>query len=115
MAESKNEAAYVLPEDAASSSEYQVFPNFPGRWLPGSPVLVSDLGMSADEAAARIKELGLPLKRVNAKPSQRAEAPRHVGQMVSVATLASGEPEAQAAPPSEEPAAPLPPDEGEKA
>ena len=47
--------AYVFPEEAASSSEFKVFPDFPGRYLPGEPVGVTDMGMTAAEAAERLK------------------------------------------------------------
>lgn len=68
MAESK-ETAYVLPEDAMPTTEAQVFPGFNGVFFPGEPVAVTDLGYTATEAAALVKELGLPLKKTTAKPT----------------------------------------------
>ena len=69
MAESKT--AYVLPEDEAHVMEYQQFPGFPGLFFPGVPVPLEELGFSsASEAADRIAELGLPLKRVTGKAAE---------------------------------------------
>jgi hypothetical protein len=68
MATEKKEAAYVLPEDAVSSSEPQHFGVVPGLWTAGEPVAVSDLGLTADEMAALVKEHNLPLKKTTAAP-----------------------------------------------
>jgi hypothetical protein len=54
--------ALVLEEGAVSHGEPVHFANFPGLWIEGQPVAVSELGFDDDDAAfARAEELGLPL------------------------------------------------------
>lgn len=60
------EVAFVLPEEHASSLEPHTFPGFPGLFVPGEPVGVSRLGMTATEARAAVKELDLPLHETKA-------------------------------------------------
>lgn len=63
--------AYVLPADAAPNSEAQVFDGFPGRWLPGEPIALAELELDEAEAAKRVKDLNLPLKKTTADAKDR--------------------------------------------
>ncbi len=57
------QTALVLDDDSVAHGEPVHFGNFPGLWVVGQPVAVSELGFeSEDEALARVEELGLPLK-----------------------------------------------------
>jgi len=54
--------ALVL-DDTVSAPEAKHFANFPGLWITGHPVAVSELGFdSEEEALAAVEALGLPLK-----------------------------------------------------
>lgn len=59
----KKEAALVLPVEAATVAAPVTFPPFPGEYAPGEPVAISSLGISADEAAAMIEDMNLPLEK----------------------------------------------------
>jgi hypothetical protein len=63
-------AALVLPVNRSSSVEPQTFPGFPGLWVPGVAVAVSDLGLTSDEAATLVREMGLPLVAGEAKSDE---------------------------------------------
>jgi len=84
----KKEAAYVLPEDASTSSEPQHFGAvFPGLHTPGVATAVSDIGdasFDADAAAKAVKEHGLPLEKTSAAPGDApsgASAPSEPAQI----------------------------------
>lgn len=62
------EKALVLTDEFAATSvagEPVHFGTFPGRWVPGRPILVSDLGLDLADARERVRAGGLPLKEVN--------------------------------------------------
>lgn len=81
--------AYVLPEDAATvTGEAQVFPGFPGEFVPGEPVAYTDLGFATvKEADAKIAELNLPLRKATGKDG--AEPRFAAGEMISGADVPS--------------------------
>ncbi|MGH8984921.1 MAG: hypothetical protein ACRDY6_13745 [Acidimicrobiia bacterium] len=64
----------VLPAEAVSSSEAQVFGGFPGVYVPGEAVAIETLGLTRDEARERVKELGLPLKEARAEAPEAEQA-----------------------------------------
>jgi hypothetical protein len=65
------EAAVVLPESSASIRDWMTFPGaFPGVFMPGVPVLLSDLGLSELEASELLAATpDLPLEQTTAKPT----------------------------------------------
>lgn len=79
------ETGYVLPLEAASSSEPQSLPGVPGLWTPGEAKAASELGLSVGEMREMVSDLNLPLKekRVDAPPDDLFE---RTGGMVSGAT-----------------------------
>lgn len=59
------ESALELDVPTAEAGVEVHFSNFPGLWAPGRPIAVAALGFAtADDAAAAVDELGLPLKAV---------------------------------------------------
>jgi len=71
MANTKTkEAAWVLPKDAASSTEAHWFPDFPGLWTPGVPNCAVDLGLTPADMQTLVDAQGesFPLKRTTAVP-----------------------------------------------
>lgn len=61
----KNPNAIVLPASSSSVAEAQGFPGMPGRYLPGEPVLLRSLDLTAEEARSLIDDLGVPLELVD--------------------------------------------------
>jgi hypothetical protein len=81
MAESKV-TAFVLPTEAVVGTDAVHFGGFPGIWVPGQPVEVTELGFaSLQDARERRDELGLPLKETKvavgkgAMPERENHAP----------------------------------------
>jgi hypothetical protein len=71
MAEQKK-TAFVLPEEAVSSTEPQTLEGFPGVFTPGVPVAVEDLGLTPAEAKDLLKEFpNLPLETTTAVPEKK--------------------------------------------
>lgn len=57
-----DQPALVLEDDSVSHGEPVHFGGFPGLWIKGQPVAVSELGFeSVDDAHKRVDELNLPL------------------------------------------------------
>lgn len=56
----ESENAVVLAEDALVH-DAATFVGMPGVYAPGNPVLLTTIGLDADEALERIESLGLPL------------------------------------------------------
>jgi len=74
---SSKHVGYVLPEEHSSSMSLQVFPGFPGRFMPGEPLALMHMGIDEDEADALIAEQGLPLEKVelSAQKAKKAYVP----------------------------------------
>ena len=65
MATAKKMVGYVLPKDGVVADNHVVFGGFPGRFLPGEPLSLQQLGLEDESAAdALIKDLALPLQKV---------------------------------------------------
>lgn len=65
------QTAYVLEDDGSGVGVGQYFVGFPnpaGGWMIDEPVAVNDLGLTAKDAEALVKETGVPLKKTSAVP-----------------------------------------------
>lgn len=62
----RRQAALVLRPENASGSEAHTFPGFPGRFVPGAPIAVADLGLTKKQADELVDALNLPLTATTA-------------------------------------------------
>lgn len=74
--------AFVLDDTVTGvATEPRHFANFPGLWISGQPVAVTELGFdNDDDALTAVAELGLPLKltKVPVGKGLMPEVPNHV-------------------------------------
>jgi hypothetical protein len=91
-------SGYVLPEEASAVQDYQTFPGFPGRFFPGTPLSLQQLGLDDEDAADEmLAELGLPLEKVSMS-EEEAEAEIDRGDDFKPSSLGGEELPAEAAP-----------------
>lgn len=68
-----DQPALVLEDDSISHDEPVHYTGYPGLWIKGQPVAVSELGFDdADAAFARAEELSLPLTRTTVAEGEGA-------------------------------------------
>ena len=73
--------ALVLDDTVTGAAEPVHFAGFPGLWVEGRPVAVTELGFESDDVAlATVADLGLPLELTSVAPGDglMPEVPNHV-------------------------------------
>jgi hypothetical protein len=104
MPDAKTEPAVVFDDESHTGTDLVHFGDSPGVFMPDEPVAVSELEYASEkDAADRVKELGLPLKKTTVTVG-KGKAPARENHALS-------EDEARAAADTPKPAAEAKPDE----